>query len=128
MIEKGSVYVCNHCGNVVESLWNGKPSIQCCGEDMKKLIPNTKDAAVEKHVPVIIRSGNKVIVKVGEVAHPMTAEHFILFVEVLAGKKTYRHDFKEGDTVAEATFLIDEAETKLVARAFCNLHGFWASK
>ena len=128
MIEKGQVYVCDHCGNVVESLWNGKPSIQCCGEDMRKLEPNTKDAAVEKHVPVIERNGNKVTVKVGEVPHPMTPEHYILFIELIAGNKTYRHDFKEGDTVAEATFLVDESVTDLVAREFCNLHGFWATK
>ena len=128
MIEKGSVYFCEHCGNVVESLWDGKPSVQCCGEDMKKLEPNTKDAAVEKHVPVIERDGNKVTVKVGEVPHPMTPEHYILFVELIAGNKTYRHDFKEGDTVAEATFLVDESVTDLVAREYCNLHGFWATK
>jgi superoxide reductase len=56
----------------------------------------------------------------------MTKEHYILFVEVLAGDKVYRHDFKEGDEVAEATFLIEEQG--LIARAFCNLHGFWSSK
>lgn len=128
MIEKGQVYVCDHCGNVVESLWNGKPSIQCCGEDMRKLEPNTKDAAVEKHVPVIERNANKVTVKVGEVPHPMTPEHYILFIELIAGNKTYRHDFKEGDTVAEATFLVDESVTDMVAREFCNLHGFWSTK
>lgn len=128
MIEKGQVYVCDHCGNVVEALWNGKPSIQCCGENMKKLEPNTKDAAVEKHVPVIVRDGLKVTVKVGEVAHPMTPEHYILFVELVAGDQTYRHDFKEGDAVAQATFLVDESVQNLKARAFCNLHGFWASK
>jgi superoxide reductase len=92
---------------------------------MTKLEPNTVDAATEKHVPVIERDGNIVTVKVGEVAHPMTPEHYILFVEVIAGDKVYRHDFKEGDTVAEAKFCIEE--TDLMAREYCNIHGFWAS-
>jgi superoxide reductase len=77
-------------------------------------------------VPVIERDGNRVRVKLGEVPHPMTKEHYILFIEVVAGEKVYRHDFKEGDEKAEATFLIEEQD--LIARAFCNLHGFWATK
>lgn len=128
MIEKKQVYVCENCGSVVESLWNGGCDVICCGQPMKKMVPNTVDAAKEKHVPVIVRKGNQVTVKVGEAPHPMTPEHYILFVEVLVGDKVYRHDFREGDAVAEATFLIDEKETGLVARAFCNLHGFWAYK
>jgi len=125
MIKKQAVYYCEGCKNVVESLWNGDHDLQCCGKPMVELKPNTVDAAQEKHVPVIERDGNKVTVKVGEAPHPMGADHYILFVEVLAGDKVYRHDFKEGDTVAEATFLIEEQNLK--ARAFCNLHGFWES-
>jgi superoxide reductase len=126
MIEKKQVYKCSVCGNIVESLWDGEPEIVCCGKPMSKLIANTVDAAKEKHVPVIVRNGNKVTVKVGSVPHPMEPKHYILFVEVLAGSKVYRHDFKPGDKVAEATFLIEE--TDLVAREYCNLHGLWASK
>lgn len=126
MMVKKEVYYCETCGNIVESLWNGKPPVKCCGANMEQLTPNTKEAATEKHIPVISRDGNKVTVSVGSVAHPMTPEHYILFVEVMAGNKVYRHDFVEGDTVAEATFLIEEG-TELKARAFCNLHSFWAS-
>jgi len=128
MIEKKKVYKCAKCGNLVEALWNGKPTPVCCGEPMGELVPNTTDAATEKHVPVIERTGTTVKVKVGSVAHPMTPEHYILFVEVLHGKDVYRHDFVEGDTVAEATFLIPDDGQPLVAREYCNLHGFWATK
>ncbi len=126
MLEKKAVYKCRKCGNVVEGLNNGKPGIVCCDEPMLKLEPNTVDAAVEKHVPVIVQEGSKVIVKVGEVSHPMTSDHYILFVEVMAGDKVYRHDFNEADELAEATFEIEGQD--LVARAYCNLHGFWSSK
>ena len=90
---------------------------------MEELEGNTVDAAVEKHVPVIERDGNKVKVTIGSVPHPMQKDHYILCIEVLAGDKVYRHDFKEGDTKAEAVFTIEE--TDLVAREFCNLHGLW---
>jgi len=127
MLEKKTVYVCKHCGNVIEGLWNGTPSVQCCGEDMIKQEANTVDASTEKHVPVIERNGNSVTVKIGDVAHPMTKEHYILFIEVIAGNKVYRQDFVEGDTTAEATFLIAEEES-IIARAYCNLHGFWSAE
>ncbi len=123
MVKKASLYFSEKHKVVVESLWNGDQDLQCDGEPMVELQANTANAAAEEHVPVIERDGNKVTVRVGETPHPMDAHHYILFVEVLAGNKIYRHDFKEGDTVAEATFLIEAQDIK--ARAFCNLHGLW---
>lgn len=128
MIEKKKVYQCAKCGNIVESLWNGQPDISCCDEVMKELTANTTDAAVEKHVPVIERNGTTVKVKVGSAPHPMTPAHYILFIEVLHGDHVYRCDLKEGTTVAEASFLIPDDGQPLIAREFCNLHGFWATK
>jgi superoxide reductase len=127
MVKKGSIYKCKECGTIVESLWNGKDALQCNGNEMAELIPNTTDAAKEKHVPVIERNGTKVTVTVGSVAHPMTKEHYILFVELIAGDKVLRHDFKEGDTVAQAVFMVVEG-VPLQAREFCNLHGLWGTK
>lgn len=126
MIEKNEVYYCEECQNIVESLWNGRKKIICCTKPMVKLVANSTDATTEKHVPVIERDGNRVTVKVGENPHPMEAKHYILFIEVLAGQKAYRHNFNEGDGLAEATFTIEDQEIK--ARAFCNLHSFWESK
>jgi superoxide reductase len=123
---KNAVYKCDICNNVIEELWNGQPEPQCCNQQMTRLEPNTTEAATEKHIPVLEQNGTTVTVKVGEVAHPMTPQHYILFVEILAGDKVYRHNFKEGDSVAEANFVIDEPI--ITARAYCNLHGFWALK
>jgi superoxide reductase len=127
MVNKNSVYKCKECGTVVESLWNSNDALQCNGNAMAELVANTTDAAKEKHVPVIERSGNKVTVKVGSVAHPMTKEHYILFIELIAGDKVLRHNFKEGDTVAQAEFLVEEG-IPVQAREFCNLHGLWGTK
>ncbi|MGM0443126.1 MAG: desulfoferrodoxin family protein [Fibrobacterota bacterium] len=129
-IEKKAVYYCEVCGNVVESLWDGKPSISCCGQEMNKLSPKTADTGKEKHVPVVEQNGSKVKVTIGDVAHPMTPEHYILFIEVLAGDKVYRHDFTEeyvdGDNpVAQAEFTVEDTVTEV--REFCNKHGFWAT-
>lgn len=128
MVKKGSVYKCAGCGAVVESLWNGNETLSCCGQQMKELTANTSDGAKEKHVPVIERDGKKVTVKVGSVAHPMTKEHYILFVELIAGNKVMRQDFKEDDTSAVAVFYVEDESVELIAREYCNLHGFWATK
>ncbi len=126
MIEKKQVYKCEVCGNVVESLWNGKPDIVCCGKPMGKLTANTVDAAREKHVPVIERTGDEVTVKVGSTAHPMEPKHYILCIELLSGDDVYRHDLGEGAAAAVATFRI-AAGAPVTARAYCNLHGLWAA-
>ena len=128
MVVKRSVYKCSGCGAVVESLWNGNETLFCCGKEMKELVLNTTDGAKEKHVPVIERNGKVVKVKVGEVPHPMTKEHYILFVELIAGDKVLRHDFKEGDSSAEAVFMVEDETVELYAREYCNLHGFWGTK
>ncbi|HCW22343.1 MAG TPA: desulfoferrodoxin Dfx, partial [Lachnospiraceae bacterium] len=47
-------YRCNGCGNFVTFL--GEKSActpKCCGETMEEVVPNTTDAAQEKHVPVV---------------------------------------------------------------------------
>nr|WP_306793040.1 desulfoferrodoxin family protein [Desulfopila inferna] len=42
---------------------------------MKVLRENTVDAALEKHVPVVTRSEEGIVVTVGSVDHPMTPDH-----------------------------------------------------
>lgn len=126
MLKKNKVYYCEHCGNVTEALWNGKPSISCCGEPMKELEENSVDAAVEKHVPVIKREGKTVTVEVGETAHPMAPDHYILFIELITGNQVLRQNLIEGDSEAKAVFFVKESD-EVSARAFCNKHGFWKS-
>ena len=45
-----------------------------------EVIPNTTDAAVEKHVPVVEINDNKVTVTVGSVLHPMLDVHYIEWI------------------------------------------------
>ena len=69
MAERLDVYKCEVCGNIVEVLHGGGGELVCCGQPMKLFVENTVDAAKEKHVPVIEKSGDGVKVKVGSVAH-----------------------------------------------------------
>jgi superoxide reductase len=85
---------------------------------------NTVDAAVEKHVPVIEKTGTGVIVKVGSVPHPMEEDHYIQWIEVTADGRVYRKFLNPGDR-PEAEFEV-KAET-IQAREYCNLHGLWKS-
>src|SRR5699024_1403601 len=46
-------FVCTHCGNLAGMVYSSGVPMICCGEPMKELVPNTVDAAGEKHKPVI---------------------------------------------------------------------------
>ena len=119
------IYKCEACGNIVEVLHGGAGELVCCGEPMVLFTENTTDAAVEKHVPVVEKSGNNITVKVGAVAHPMTEEHAIEWIELLVDGQVWRQALKPGDA-PEATFCICiAADAAVSARAYCNLHGLW---
>jgi superoxide reductase len=122
MAEKLGIYKCNICGNVAELVHAGAGEMSCCGAPMEQLKENTVDAAKEKHVPVVTKVDGGFKVTVGAVAHPMTDEHSIEWIELIAGDSCYRQFLKPGDA-PEATFAVS-AETA-VARAYCNLHGVW---
>ena len=117
---------CEICGNIVGMIENAGPAIECCGQEMTELIPNTEDAAHEKHVPVIVRDGNVVEVSIGSVPHPMIEAHHICWV-VLAGHHwTQRRMLNAGDPPV-AVFSV-ATDDKLTAYAYCNLHGLWAAE
>ena len=124
MAEQLQVYKCEACGNIIEVLHGGKGCLVCCGKPMALYQENSVDAAKEKHVPVIEQSGAAVTVKVGSVAHPMTDEHWIEWIELVADGKAYRQFLKPGDA-PEAVFQIEASD--LSAREHCNLHGLWRS-
>ena len=73
---------CEHCGNMVAVVKETGVPVMCCGEAMKEVVPGTVDASLEKHVPVYRVEGNKVIVNVGAVEHPMQDEHYIEWVSL----------------------------------------------
>lgn len=117
-------YICKHCGNIVAMVKSSGVPIVCCGEKMEELKPNTTDAAVEKHVPVIIQNGNAVTVKIGSVDHPMTEEHHIEWVAIQTSNGNHRKALKPGDS-PKVSFCISDDDKIEAVYAYCNLHGLW---
>lgn len=117
------VYKCGICGNMVEVLYEGAGEMVCCGEPMKLLDENVVDASLEKHIPVRDKEGSIFTVKVGSVSHPMTEDHYIEWIEVITGGKSYREFLKPGKE-PQAIFCVESREP-IVLRAYCNLHGLW---
>ena len=126
MVEKLQVYKCDICGNMVEVLNVGGGTLTCCGKPMTLLTENTVDAAVEKHIPVAEEKDGELLVKVGEVEHPMLTEHFIQWVEVITKDgQVLRKHLNAGEKPV-ATFQ-DNGDVDRV-REYCNLHGLWSNK
>ncbi len=119
-------YVCKHCKNFVGMIYNSGVPMICCGEPMTELVPNTVEAAHEKHLPVISISDGKVTVKVGSVEHPMLEAHYIEWIYLETKNGGQRRALKPGDK-PEAVFTLDDDEA-VAAYAFCNLHGLWETK
>lgn len=114
-------YRCKHCGNVVWKPFDSGVPVFCCGEEMELLKPNTVDAAVEKHVPVLTREGGKTTVRVGSVRHPMEEKHFIGFIALVTDGNVVFKLLKPGDEPE----MTAEAASDATAYAWCNLHGLW---
>jgi superoxide reductase len=120
------LYKCEKCHAVVMVLQGGG-TLVCCGEPMALLKAGVTDAAREKHVPVAEKTGKGIKVKVGSLAHPMEEKHWIQWVELVGDNFCCTHFLKPGDA-PEVEFTCGCAgKGRLVARAYCNLHGLWES-
>ena len=87
-----------------------------------ELVPNTTDAAGEKHVPVIMVHGEEVTVKIGTAEHPSLEAHYIEWILLQTDTGMQMKWLKPG-MKPEAVFKTDE---KIVAAyEYCNLHGLW---
>ena len=117
-------YVCEHCGNIIEFVKETGVPVMCCGQKMTELVPGTSDGAHEKHVPVVKVDGDKVIVEVGAVEHPMVEAHYIQWIAIETTKGSQRVKLEYTDK-PRAEFKLAEGETFVAAYEYCNLHGLW---
>ena len=125
MTKRLEIYKCEVCGNIVEMLHEGAGELVCCNETMKLFKENSVDAAREKHVPVVVQNGNSFKVTVGSVAHPMEEKHYIEWIQINSGNKSYMEFLKPG---AEPKAVFDLKSGKITAREYCNLHGLWSKE
>ena len=92
---------------------------------MKLMNEQTADSTVEKHVPVVEKTDDGYLVKVGSVPHPMEAQHYIEWIEISCCGQILRKYLKPGDP-PEARFVTDLCDCEgLTAREYCNIHGLW---
>jgi superoxide reductase len=122
MAQRKEIYKCELCGNIVEVLTGGDGALVCCGEEMTKLEAKTADSTTEKHVPVIEKTDTGYKVTVGSTVHPMTEEHLIEWIELVADGISYRTYLAPGDDPV-ATYCTDA--DSVTAREHCNVHGLW---
>lgn len=117
-------YICEHCGNIIAKVKDAGVPVMCCGQKMTELVPNTEDAAQEKHVPVCEVKGNIVEVKVGSVEHPMVDEHYIEWIALQTDLGNQRKALKPGEA-PKVEFALLDGEKVVAVYAYCNLHGLW---
>ena len=91
----------------------------------KLMQEGSTDGAREKYVPVIEKTADGYMVKVGSVPHPMGENHWVEWIELLADGRSCRCFFKPGEA-PEAEFRI--RADKVTAREYCNLHGHWKAE
>lgn len=118
------VFKCAHCGNMIEYVKDNGVKVVCCGEPMQEITPNSTDAAVEKHVPVVTKKCNTLTITVSSVEHPMTEEHYIEWVKVKTNLGEY-HKALAPNTPPIVSFNLQKGETVELVLAYCNLHGLW---
>ena len=120
-------YVCEQCGNMIEFVKDAGVPVMCCGQPMKELTPGTTDGALEKHVPVVTIEGNRVMVEVGSVIHPMIETHYIQWIVIETKKGSQKVKLSYTDE-PKAEFLLTEGDEFIAAYEYCNLHGLWKSE
>ena len=115
---------CRKCGVIVGVIQEPVEGEPFCGGDLEELVPNTVDAAAEKHVPVIAADGQTVRVTVGSVDHPMIPEHYIQWIALETKQGMQRKTLAAGDAPA-VSFALADGDAAVAAYAYCNLHGLW---
>lgn len=98
------------------------PSIEALSIDNYiEIKANTTDAALEKHVPEYEIKDNEISVTVGSIEHPMTNDHYIMWIALVKDDKITLKELTPNDKPTA----IFEYEKDSEIYAYCNLHGLW---
>ncbi len=121
MKENVKFYKCPICGNIIELIDGEIEHVTCCGKPMEQMIANNTDAAVEKHVPIYEKVEDELVVKVGEVEHPMEKEHYITWIaQATEDRVTRVRLYPEQSTETRFPYI-----PGATLYAYCNKHGLW---
>ena len=124
MKENVRFYKCPTCENIVGLIEGEMERITCCGELMEKMVANSTEASVEKHIPVYEKVEDEIVVRVGEVEHPMEKEHYIMWIAQVTENKTTRVKlYPEQGTETRFPYI-----KGAILYAYCNKHGLWKTE
>ena len=88
---------------------------------MQVMVPNSVDAAVEKHVPTYEVVDDELVVKVN---HVMEKEHYIEWIAMVSENSVCRKMLKPGeDAVVKFKY-----RPGSILYAYCNKHGLWETE
>ena len=123
-ILKVQFFICNHCGNIIAMIKDRGVPIKCCGENMQEITAGSSEGAKEKHSPVYHTDGETVTVSVGEIAHPMTPEHYIDWV-CIETEDGFQLKKLTPDMSPKVSFSLTKDDKVKSVYGFCNLHSLW---
>lgn len=112
---------CLKCGaivSVIEDCECDNCGIMCCGEKMQKLIPNSVEAAKEKHIPSYEVVEDEIYVKVN---HVMEKEHYIEWIAMVKDNNiNICKLYPEQNAECRFKYIPGAA-----LYSYCNKHGLW---
>lgn len=122
--QKQEFYYCTVCKNLMIKLNDSGLTPVCCAKSMVKLDESEIEGTPEKHKPTCEKVDNKLMVKVGDLTHPMTDEHYIEWIFVKTDKGIHGQFLAPAD-VPKACFKLCEDERIQGVYSYCNIHGLW---
>ena len=72
-------------------------------------------------MPVYEKTGNQIVVKIGEIAHPMEEDHYIQWIALVSERQTTRIRLLPEEP-SEVKF---DYIPNSVIYVYCNKHGLW---
>ncbi|CBK89088.1 desulfoferrodoxin family protein [Faecalitalea cylindroides] len=122
-----NIYKCDVCKTVYEVIdpVDAQREIVCCGKPARLLKAGETDAATEKHVPVVSVEGDKLIINVGSVDHPMTPEHWITSIWAEFADGSIERSGLTPNNKPHTEFDLKGRTGEVTIYEYCNLHGLW---
>ena len=116
-------FICEHCNNIITFVEDSGVPVMCCGQKMTELVAKHDGCGTGKACSGRRRDGDKLIVSVGSVEHPMTEEHHIAWIAVET-KNGSQIKYLDHTGAPKVEFALGGEDVEAVY-AYCNLHGLW---